>query len=108
MSLNENEYRGTHGNLRLGRVCKTNGGNARRTKNPPALAVGSVKGGVNLFTYKDRTWCSANCAADGSCGRMLMPEDRKEISEQGWLVSFSDFSGSCELYIPGEEAGNAT
>jgi len=39
---------------------------------------------------------------------MLMPEDRKEISEQGWLVSFSDFSGSCELYIPGEEAGNAT
>ena len=43
VSLNENEYRGTHGNLRLGRVCKTNGGNARRTKNPPALAVGSVK-----------------------------------------------------------------
>lgn len=30
-----------------------------------------------------------------------MSEDRKEISEQGWLVSFSDFSGACELYIPG-------
>ena len=39
-----NEYRGTHGNLRLGRVYKTNSGNAHRTKNPPALAEGSVKG----------------------------------------------------------------
>ena len=43
MLLNENKYRGTHGNLRLGRACKTNGGNAHGSKNPPALAVGSVK-----------------------------------------------------------------
>ena len=56
---------------------------------------------MKTMSYLDKTWCSANCAADGSCGRMLMSEDRKEISEQGWLVSFSDFSGACELYIPG-------
>ena len=37
------EYRGTHGNLRLGTAHKTVCGNAGRTKNPPALAVGSVK-----------------------------------------------------------------
>ena len=43
MLLSSEKYRGTHGNLRLGRACKTNGGNARRTKNSPALAVGSVK-----------------------------------------------------------------
>lgn len=38
------EYRGTHGNLRLWRICKTNykEGSIRRNKNHIALAMGSV------------------------------------------------------------------
>ena len=42
-----NQYRGTHGNLRLGRTCKSEwlrlDRSVQRTKNPLALAMGSVK-----------------------------------------------------------------
>lgn len=60
-----------------------------------------------MYTYKDKTWCSANCVADGACGRMLMPEDLQEIGEQQWLVSFADFSSDCELFVPPKEADDA-
>ena len=43
MSLNENEYRGTHGNLRLGRVCKTKQGQRSWNQESPGFSRGECQ-----------------------------------------------------------------
>ena len=58
------------------------------------------------MTYKDKTWCAANCKADGSCGRKLTPWDNAIIRLNKIPVSFADFSNQCELYDPDPEGEN--
>ena len=43
MSLNENEYRGTHGNLRLGRVRKTKQGQRSSNQESPGFSRGECQ-----------------------------------------------------------------
>ena len=43
MSLNENEYRGMHGNLRLGRVCKTKQGQCSLNQESPGFSRGEYQ-----------------------------------------------------------------
>ena len=58
------------------------------------------------MTYKDKTWCMANCIADGKCGRKLTETDLEIVSINKIPVSFADFSENCELFIPGKEEGD--
>ena len=58
------------------------------------------------MTYRDRTWCAANCKADGSCGRKLTELDKEIINTHKIPVSFADFSNNCKLYEYDSEGGN--
>ena len=52
------------------------------------------------MTYRDRTWCWANCKADGSCGRKLTEQDGEIIRKNDFDILYADLSTGCELYIP--------
>ena len=71
MSLNENEYRGTHGNLRLGRACKTEQGQRSSNQESPGFSRGecqnwtvSVDGADILFIKDTIGVCVAPTATD--------------------------------------------
>lgn len=60
------------------------------------------------MTYMDKTWCAANCKADGACGRKLSPRDNVIIRTGKIPVSFADFSDKCGLYEYDPQGGNGS
>jgi hypothetical protein len=63
---------------------------------------------MKKLTYRDKTWCCANCKADGACGRKLSPRDKVIIRVNQIPVSFADFSGNCEMYEYDPQGGNGS
>ena len=55
MSLNENEYRGTHGNLRLGRACKTEQGQRSLNQESPGFSRGECQAAIAAETLDNWT-----------------------------------------------------
>ena len=58
MSHNENEYRGTHGNLRLGRACKAEQGQRSSNQESPSFSRGECQYSIMIdesATYDEET-----------------------------------------------------
>lgn len=51
-----------------------------------------------MLCYKDRTFCSANCANE-KCSVLFTEKVEKDAAKFGLPVACSDFSDSCDDYI---------
>lgn len=51
-----------------------------------------------MLCYRDRTFCSANCAND-KCSVLFTEKIEKDAARFGLPVAFANFSDSCDDFV---------